>query len=244
MAHYQRHARELRAYLRKGFQIYFPRDPEALFDDVRAAIERKIGETISTGVKVFSFLSGAPEPYINRDDLWNLAANFARQSSGFSRYNGDNFDAAMDFLCHVQLVLHLIKWKVREFQHICGKFRTTRQVQAQMCVFRPWLCQQKIQVHKVNGFCNDPRQLGSQGFSMLQRKFLELVDNDFVGRFGNALLSEGQIVHIRGVQQRETDPHTPIFKNTTHLVSHAVKHGTEMEMGSVHVRKTMQDTLV
>ena len=238
MARYERHARDLRAYLRKGFESYFPRDPEALYDDERAAVERKIGETISTGVKVFSFLSGAPEPYINRDDLWNLAANFARQSSGFSRYNGDNFDAAMDFLCHVQLALHLIKWKVREFQHICGKFRTSRQAQVHRPpVLRPWLCQQ-MQVQKVNRFCNNPHHLDWPGLSGLNKMFLELVDNDFVGRFGNALLSEGQIVHISGVQQREKDPHTPLFKNTTHLVSHAVKHGTEMEMESIQVSKS------
>ena len=162
------------------------------------------------------------------EDLWELATEFASQTSGFPT-EGNSGDMAMVFACNFEIVLDLVGWKVNEFLDGAEDNLSNGIHDIDLEVFGNWLQSQRLPKEQiladVEGFRENGLPQGRDIALAFMNSILRSVNTNFLDWFYNALMNEG-----RAVQMGDW-----LFKDPSHLVGHAVKHGTVMSMPSVQV---------
>jgi len=178
---------------------------------------------------------------MDEEGLWQLAINFACQTSGFPPSGWVGVDVAISFCVKFEMALELMRRKSYEFMDEIENEEDYDHVQGHWIgnELKGWLQRQRLPPTCVGDLMQDIRAAGEDSERNLEEAFKIAFFKHIrspsrhpdhvtwwiqsLEWFHKALMSEGQIVQSEGKKLRFA------FNDSSHLVLHAVKHGARMK---------------
>ena len=209
-------------------------------EGARRAASNRFDNARDFAVRVTSVL----HPHMDVEGLWQLAINFACLTSGFPPSGEVSVDVAMLFCNKFEMALEILRRKSYEFMDEIESEENYDEIQGHWIgdEIKGWLLRQRLPPDSVIdlmqeiGAAQDTEGNVEEALNKALFKHIHspIRHPDHITWwiqclewFHKALMSEGQIVQSEG--------QTPgfSFKDSSHLVLHAVKHGARMSLKTI-----------